>query len=131
MKTKKEKVRKILQLLPFVIIPIAAGIFWIVKNGRNNFTNTGSDSTQTAFNEKLPGPNVSDKEKTKLEIYMEAKKDSLDKQEKLNQDERQKRYYDPAPTEQPAIAIKPKSSLYNGNGYTDPNEQRVNEHLQK
>lgn len=134
MKTNKEKTRKILMLLPFIIIPLAAGIFWVIKNSNNKMSMKDAIAFQNRFNAMFPEPNVDNKDKTKLEVYMQSKKDSLAKQEQLTNEELQKKYYDPGPPEEKRPDVEKKQKKYalkDNITTTDANELRVNEHLQK
>ncbi len=135
-RTKKQK---ILILLPVFVIGIAGLILAVVNIGKkNNPDTTGKVEAKSAFNTKLPSPDMPVKEKTKLEIYMEAAKDSARKKAEWENDPYHKRFYDPAPpttgktvnvesharSDEKRKPILPTESV-------DPNVNKVNDRLQK
>ena len=134
-RTKKQK---IMILLPVFLIGIAGLILVAVNIGKKKIPESAQPATKSAFNSKFPSPDLPVKEKNKLEIYMEAAKDSARKKEEWEKDPNSKRFYDPAPTasNQPvhyrpvirsAVGAPPAVQRESG----DSNVNKVNDRLQK
>lgn len=127
MKSKLSKYRKVLVLMPlvaffsFIIIYLISGT---LKPGNTN--KQGSD-TLSKLNSTLPEPHIKEKEKTKLEAYMEMQADSLKKQTQIASPE-VKRFFDPGPPENDSIPIK---TYYPRHSNLASKEKRVNEQLNK
>jgi len=135
-RTKKQK---ILILLPVFLIGVAGLIFAAVNIGKKKTpVATTKSQTKSAFNTKLPSPDLPVKEKNKLEIYMEAAKDSARKKAEWEKDPNNKRMYDPGPTVTAKPAkIRPRlrselpgTPLLSAES-ADPNVNKVNDRLQK
>jgi conjugative transposon TraM protein len=136
---KRKRKQKFLIALPLFLILIAGlffgGLSILKKKAPEAEPKT---ATKSAFNTKLPAPDLPAKEKNKLEIYMEAEKDSAKRKDEWDKDPNSKRFYDPGPTtaiKQPGkfrVTSSPKSTVTGpATGMTDPNEKKVNDRLQK
>jgi conjugative transposon TraM protein len=136
---KRKKKQKLLIALPLFLI-LVAGLFFggvsILK--RKAPEAEPKMATKSAFNTKLPAPDLPAKEKNKFEIYMEAAKDSAKRKEEWEKDPNSKRFYDPGPTsqvKQPGkfrVTPSPKSRITpSTTEMIDPNEKKVNDRLQK
>jgi hypothetical protein len=127
MKNKLSKYRKLLVLMPlvfffsFIIIHLISGT---LKSGNSN---KPSSDTLSNLNSTLPEPHIKEKEKTKLEAYMEMQADSLKKQTQIAPAE-VKRFFDPGPPENDSIPIK---AYYPTHPSLANREKRVNEQLNK
>ncbi|SIO53841.1 conjugative transposon protein TraM [Chitinophaga niabensis] len=98
MKLVIKKYRKILVMLPcFLIIILFLG--YVIKGGIESSKNEGStiDSSKR-FNIALPAPRIEEKNKTKLEAFMQSQADSNKKDDEL--EPYAKRFFDPGPTEE-------------------------------
>jgi len=134
-RTKKQK---ILVLLPVLVIGIAGLIFFAVNIGKKKTPETAPTTTKSAFNSKFPSPDLPVKEKNKLEIYMEAAKDSARKKAEWEKDPNSKRFYDPAPQAM-TTPVKARSVTRSDVTRTpglsaeiaDPNVNKVNDRIQK
>jgi conjugative transposon TraM protein len=135
-RTKKQK---ILILLPLFMICVAGLIFAAVNIGKKKApAATTKSQAKSAFNTKLPSPDLPVKEKNKLEIYMEAAKDSARKKAEWEKDPNNKRMYDPGPmaTAKP-VKVRPRvrselpGTQVLSSGSADPNVNNVNDRLQK
>ena len=136
---KKKKRQKFLIVLPLFII-LVAGLFFGGVSILKKKAPEGEQKqpAKSAFNTKLPSPDLPAKEKNKLEIYMEAAKDSARKKAEWDKDPNNKRFYDPGPvvegkrTAKRFVAQSPKSGTGLSNAsIIDPNEKKVNDRLQK
>ena len=131
--------QKILVLLPVFLIAIAGVFLAATYLGKKTVPETAQKpEAKSAFNTKLPSPDLPKKEKNKLEIYMEAARDSARKKAEWEKDPSNKRRYDPAPPaatrhsrswpdpkgKQPGTTV---SYLASG----DPNVNKVNDRLQR
>src|ERR1700737_2748326 len=111
---------------------------FFIKQWRGRVEAYPKATTKSAFNTTLPAPDLPVKEKNKLEIYMEAERDSAKKKAEWEKDPNNKRFYDPGPpTEGKPIGnwpvtktIKSKITLPTS-AITDPNEKKVNDRLEK
>jgi len=125
-------------LLPIFLIGIAGLILGAVNIGKKKTPETTQPATKSAFNPKFPSPDLPVKEKNKLEIYMEAAKDSARKKEEWEKDPNSKRFYDPALTAsnqpvhyRPAIRSAVGTPPAVPRESADPNVNKVNDRLQK
>lgn len=135
---KRTKKQKLLILLPVFLIGIAGLIFAGINLLKTTPDSPPKTETKSALNTHLPSPELPVKQKNKLEIYMEAARDSAKRQAEWEKDPNSKRFYDPAPPEVAKLGehthvghakarIDPSSSTDN----MDPNEKKVNDRLQK
>ncbi len=130
MKEFLSKHRKLFIMLP-VFLFISGGIFLMVKN---QFTTSKqdvslTDSSQVSkFNDKLPAPNVREKEKNKFELYMQAQQDSAEKSR--YGDSYGKRFFDPGPPEDSSGQSRKgdKPNLYEN---LNQQEEKVKQQLAK
>lgn len=134
-RTKKQK---ILILLPIFLIGIGGLILLAVNLGKKKAPEMAPPSAKSAFNPKFPSPDLPVKEKNKLEIYMEAAKDSARKKDEWEKDPNSKRFYDTAPSAMSKpVKIRPRvgSELPGmpvlSTESADPNVNKVNDRLQK
>lgn len=136
---KRKKKQKLLIALPLFLLLVAGlffgGISILKKKAPEAEPKTAAKS---AFNTKLPAPDLPAKEKNKFEIYMEAAKDSAKRKEEWDKDPNSKRFYDPGPTAEVKqsgkfrVTLSPKSRITpSTTEMIDPNEKKVNDRLQK
>lgn len=137
---KKKRKQKLLIVLPLFIIGLAGLIFAGINilKAKAPAPDSKPVAGKSAFNTKLPAPNLPAQEKNKLEIYMQADKDSASKKSEWEKDALNKRLYDPGPdadpkpTGRPGIAKTGRPSLsVSPPAITDSNEKKVNDRLQK
>jgi len=104
--------RKFLLVLPLLIIPFLALIFWALGGGKEA---KGQAAKQTGLNMNMPNPVLKDeKGMDKFSFYEEVQKDSMKLKEQQKND--------------PFFINRTKDtmpSLANLNKYTDPNEAKV------
>jgi len=125
---KKTKRKRLLIMLPLFVLPLV-GILVLFLKG--NTTNHPTDQKESAFNATLPSANVREDGKNKLEIYMQAQKDSAKHHEDLLNDPYEKSLYDPAPPlEEQTRQLEKNFDPIMGSG-VDPNEKKVNDRLDK
>src|SRR4051812_44632836 len=74
---KIRRQRKMLLLMPLLVLPFMPLLFWVIGGGRS--TATGGNSTSTSgLNTQLPDAKLkSDKGFDKLSFYQQASKDSV------------------------------------------------------
>ncbi|MGB8193754.1 MAG: conjugative transposon protein TraM [Chitinophagaceae bacterium] len=129
MKQSKEKRRKLLLMLPLFILPVVALV--LLFGGNSNKASDEGQSKESAFNSRLPSANINDAGKNKLELYMEAQKDSAQKRKEAFVNPYEGGGYDPAPptSEQEQQLAQSRLVALPQNG--DGNEKKVNERLDK
>lgn len=104
--------RKFLLVLPLLIIPFLALIFWALGGGKEAKAQTAQ---QTGLNMNMPNPVLKDeKGMDKFSFYEQVQKDSM----KLREQQKN----DPLFFKRP---VDTTPSLANLNKYTDPNEAKV------
>jgi conjugative transposon TraM protein len=137
---KKRTKQKFLIVLPLFLIGLAGLIFAGINILKTNAPtpDTKAIAGKSAFNTKLPAPNLPAQEKNKLEVYMQADKDSASKKSDWEKDALNQRLYDPGPdaankpTGRPVITKTGKSPLsVSSPAIIDSNEKKVNDRLQK
>ena len=74
--TSKIDFRKLLKLLTVATFVLTIGFYYLFTYIRKS-AETPAQPSKSAFNTKLPAPNLDDRYKNKLDIYMEAREDSL------------------------------------------------------
>ncbi|MBC9795354.1 conjugative transposon protein TraM [Sinomicrobium weinanense] len=131
----KKKNRKILWVLPLLILPVVTLLFWIFSDGPGeNFT---QKSTWKSINPELPEVNT-EKEfpSDKMSYYQKAKSDSVKWQEQAKNDP----YYQHVPDQDAdhgqgdlSKNRKLETSIASpwDMGYQDPNEEKVYQKLAK
>lgn len=127
MKSKLSKYRRILVLMPLVVFFSFIIIYLISGKLQPGNTNKQASDTLSKLNSTLPEPHIREKEKTKLQAYMESQADSLKKQTQIAPAEI-KRFFDPGPPENDSIPIK---TYYPTHSNLASKEKRVNEQLNK
>lgn len=128
--------RKLLMVLPLIVLPFMTLMFWALGGGK--ISNANAQQVQQGFNMQLPGANLKDdKPLDKLSYYEKAASDSAKLEELMKNDP----YYkvDKKDTslysknnDTSLLDTKYKSSysnliksLYNNSSYGDPNETKV------
>jgi len=135
---QRTRKQKLLILLPVFLIGIAGLIFAGINIMKKPQKTAPDNATKSAFNKKLPSPELPVKQKNKLETYMEAARDSAKRQAEWEKDPNSKRFYDPAPS---TVGYSSRKALPKQSKTTtshtqdkmvmDPNERKVNERLDK
>lgn len=132
METNRKKKKLVLLMLVF-LIP-ASLLFYMVLSG-NSKDNTNTSGNQNAFNDKLPAANAKDNGKNKLEIYMQAQRDSEKLKEQENQDPYAKKWFDPTPSDETVTNNNPSLNLPTTKipkwNKEDANEKKVNDRIDK
>ncbi len=131
---KMQRKRKLMLMLPVLVLPFVTLIFWALGGGQGNIAQA-SENKMAGFNLKLPDAQM--KEETELDkmgYYTKAKKDSIKFQELLRNDPN---YRETGPMEAQAQqqysgyhlgSNGMNNSLY-GSGYNDPNTQKIYDRL--
>ncbi|OQP65477.1 hypothetical protein A3860_17590 [Niastella vici] len=138
MKNDKLRKRKGLILVSLFILAVAFSSALIVLRQIPRRSDDKSDSLR-AFNTKLPDANLKESGRNKLEIYMQAEKDSAKLKELQQKDASGKKWFDPAPPQNDdqvfADEFPPKNSTIQPHSstkkFTDANERKVNDRLEK
>lgn len=125
--------RKMMLVLPVLVIPFITMAFWALDGGQGNTNNSLAENKQ-GLNLQLPNANLKDdKNADKLAFYNEADKDSLKREELLRNDP----YYKDSILGNPHSIFSDTGNLlstssnYRGLNYspykqsTDANEQRI------
>ncbi|WP_277014344.1 conjugative transposon protein TraM [Flavobacterium lindanitolerans] len=130
---KTQKKRKLMLMLPVLVLPFVTLIFWALGGGKSNEAQA-SENKMAGFNHKLPDSKVGEEtELDKMGYYAKAKKDSIKFQEMLRNDPNYSETV-PMAAQGPNLQGHPmgsngmNSSLY-GNGYNDPNTQKIYDRL--
>lgn len=127
MQTVKTKQQKLLMLLKIFFIPVLVVVFLFYKFYSSKDKKTEPTATsQNQFNQSLPSPKLENKEKNKLEVYMQAREDSTQQHQKVEQSD--KLYYDPLPPEQVFVEDTPATKVKRDLAYQ---EKRANEQMDK
>jgi conjugative transposon TraM protein len=137
MQKDKLRKRKGLIFVSLFILAVAFASAWIIIRQIPNNKFVKNDSLQV-FNTKLPDANLKESGRNKLEIYMQAEKDSAKLKELQQKDASGKKWFDPAPPQSddqvfadeypPKNTIQPHAA---SKKFTDPNERKVNDRLEK
>jgi hypothetical protein len=127
MKNKLSKYRKVLVLMPLVALFTVIIIYLISGTLKPGNKNNQASDTLSKLNSTLPEPHIKEKEKTKLEAYMEMQADSV-RQQKQDDPIAVKRFFDPGPGENDSMPIK---TYYPTRSNLAGREKRVNEQLNK
>jgi conjugative transposon TraM protein len=137
MKNDKLRKRKGLIIVSLFILAVAFSSALIVLQQIPRKSDDKSDSLQ-AFNTKLPDANLKESGRNKLEIYMQAEKDSAKLKELQQKDASGKKWFDPAPPENDQVfadEYPPKNNTVQHHTstkkFTDANERKVNDRLEK
>lgn len=130
MPTKIDK-KKLLIMLPVFLAPIIfiGYLFW--GNEKNSGTQQTINPDKSLFNTELPTASLTETDKNKLELYMQAQKDSVKKREILEKDKFSQYNYDPAPPveqQQQQLEISRRNAL---SFRQDPIEKRANDKVEK
>jgi conjugative transposon TraM protein len=128
MQPKKDKLRRLLVMLPAFLAPLALLVYLIVGKDR---AEAPAPSSKNGFNATLPAANISETGKSKLEIYMQAEQDSLKRKQELLNDPYEKKWFDPAPSMQEHQKRLEQSKLRALSESVDPNEKKINDRLDK
>jgi conjugative transposon TraM protein len=134
-KISKKKKLLIVAAIPLAVTIIVALLFGARSIGKSMAKGYVSDSLKNAFNRQLPSANLSDAGKNKLEIYMQAQKDSLAKLQLEAKDPYAKELLQPSPTQTNPYADRmlPEGAL-TGNqpvNKRDLTEQKVNQRIEQ
>ncbi|GEP97690.1 conjugative transposon protein TraM [Chitinophaga cymbidii] len=129
MKVDLKKHRKMLVLLPLFVLSV---IIIINLGGKYISRSTLKNSTDTLsrLNTKLPEPNIKEKERSKLEVYMQMQKDSLEK-ENQQRKESNNSFFQADPAQEPMDEYLPVKRKRNHRPSLAQQETRVNEQLEK
>jgi conjugative transposon TraM protein len=138
--SKKMKQRKLLLVLPILVIPFLTMAFWALGGGKGNVTSTTMQKNALGLNLNLPSANIKeDKDASKLSFYEKAKLDEEKNLEAMKNDP----YYKLKGTDadsnmlETVVANSPTifkpNETYSGlnnspihpNGYSDPNEEKI------
>lgn len=132
---KDEKAMKRRRLLLFVpVFAIAfGGLFYLAIHMESPKKDTGTTANKDAMNTKLPEASLQPSEKNKLEIYMQAEKDSAKLKEAESNDpysNQQLRESGTLPNDY-SLSPSPNEFSLKQKSFKDPNEQKVNDRLGK
>lgn len=139
MQTDKQRKRKGLIIVSLFILAVAFASAWIILRQIPGDSADDKSDPRQGFNTKLPDANLKEAGRNKLEIYMQAEKDSVKLRELQQKDASGKKWFDPAPPQSDdevfADEYPPKTSTTRHppatKKYTDPNERKVNDRLEK
>lgn len=133
-KIEPTKLKKLLIMLPVFLIAVAGLLYVLFDLTSEKAGNPVSvDKAKNAFNKQLPAPNNPGTSKNKLEIYLQAQKDSLKRDAELQRDTNIRKLYDPLPSSAQRTRVPPRTvrEATTRPVPPDPNEQKVNERLKK
>jgi conjugative transposon TraM protein len=129
MKVDLKKHRKMLVLLPLFVLSVIIILYLGGKYIPRSTIKNSMDSL-SRLNTKLPEPNIKEKERNKLEVYMQMQKDSL---EKLNEQKKQSnnRFFQSDPAQETIDEYPPVQRKRADRKSLAQHEARVNEQLEK
>jgi len=129
--------RKILMVLPLLVLPFITLMFWALGGGRVNDAN--ARQAQQGLNMQLPGANFEDdKPFDKLSYYEKAASDSLKLQQLIENDPYYMQHADTGMLHSMDTSLietkfsnkrSQRSTIKYGSTYADPNEIKVNRKL--
>lgn len=125
----KIDLRKLLKLLPVAAFLLTLGFYHLFDYLRRAGAPAESPG-KSAFNTELPGPKLEDRYKNKLDLYMEARQDSLRKLKEARRDSLLFPVEDAGleivsePPQMPLVARRPIGSR-------DPNEQKMGKAMER
>lgn len=130
--------RKILMVLPLLVLPLITLMFWALGGGR--VKNVNGQQAQQGLNMQLPGANFeNDKPFDKLSYYEKAASDSLKLQRLIENDPYYKQHADTGMLQSMDTSLigtkysnnirSQRSTIKHGSNYADPNEIKVNRKL--
>lgn len=129
MQQQKGRKRKLLIMLPLFVAPVVGLVLLFSGKQKQNAASEAQEAN--AFNAVLPSANLKEEGRNKLELYMQAQKDSAKQNEVLQQDPFAKSLYDPAPPlEEQQYQLEKSRRIATGKS-GDANERMVNERLDK
>ncbi len=133
MENENKKKKKLVLLMLVFVVPLAL-LFYMLMSGGNEKNNLSMRNGANAFNDKLPAANAREAAKNKLEIYMQAQKDSEKLKDQEKQDPYAKKLFDPMPSpEDVVINSSPSVNLPKSKGSNwnkeDANEKKVKERI--
>lgn len=128
MKSKLNKYRKVLVLLPLFVFTCASVYFLVAKFLPNRAKQNTADSL-SKLNQTLPEPLIKEKEKTKLEAYMQSQEDSL-KKEKQVEKQSSHLLFDPSPPDRTVDTLR-RDGKRRSHEQIFSQEKRVNDQLSK
>lgn len=135
-KDKRKKRIALIILVTFILLILCLGSWWIFGNDEKSNDKAISSKGQ-AFNTKLPDANLKESGKNKLEIYMQAEKDSAKLKEQEKKDSFEKRWFNPGPPDEEVFADeyppknKKRKPVYRSKNSVEQNERKVNDRLEK
>lgn len=131
MKVNLKKYRQVLVLGPLFAFTGILIIYYFMGSFLKGKDDVMPKDSPSKLNTQLPSPAVEDKDKNKLEIYMQSYQDSVKKQTE-NKNPSVKRFFNPGPPDDSSYVFEPSRK---GKRSTQRNivqqEKRVNEQLEK
>ncbi len=129
---KQSKKRRLLAALIIFGVPALIILGVVVSLYHPHSTANASAAKKNAFNPRMPAPNLKEGEKSKLEVYLDAEKDSIRRQQLLHNDPYAKNSNSilpliDSPGRKTGAAQHP--SWPPAVSPVDSNERKVNEHL--
>jgi conjugative transposon TraM protein len=131
------KKQKLLMALPIFLLP-AIVIIILIFSLKKPASSSGQIPQKDAFNANLPAPSLHKEEKNKLDIYLQADRDSLKHKELVEKDPYAKQWFNPLPPDdksrEDTLFRRSLSRRYaspNGINTADSNEKKVSDRLQK
>ncbi|WP_126247907.1 conjugative transposon protein TraM [Chitinophaga pollutisoli] len=125
----KLDISKLLKLLPVAAFVLTLGFYYLFTFLRESGT-PAEKTGKSAFNTDLPGPKLDDRYKNKLDLYMEARQDSLRKLKEARRDS----LLFPVEGVAPEIVNVPPQlpqETRRATSSTDPNERKVEKVLER
>ena len=133
-KDQRKKRIALVMLVTFILFIVSLSSWWLLgkKESSENIITTNGQ----AFNTKLPDANLKESGKNKLEIYMQAEKDSAKLKEQEKKDALVKHLYNPGPPDDDVFSEeyppkKKKEPSYHRRSSVEQNEKKVNNRLEK
>jgi conjugative transposon TraM protein len=133
----KSNRKKLIIALPLFFLPLGIIIYLVstLFGGKGN--DHAKPTSVNAFNSKLPSAKIELTEKNKLQLYLEAERDSVKRNEQIANDPNIRKLYDPGAIDQNAFSPSPpvpggSQSVQTAPSFkTDQNERKVDDRLKK
>lgn len=129
MKSKLGKYRKVLMLLPLVVLMVVIVVYLRTSTFKQSNGQAGGKDTLSRLNTKLPEPNIKDTGKNKLEIYMQMQQDSLKQRSEMETPSVKRFFNQGRPEEAPFANEVPVVERSSPHHKLARQEERVNEQL--
>jgi len=129
---KQTKKKRLIAALVIFGLPALLILGVVLSLYHPHSTTETSSGKKDAFNSRMPVPNLKEREKNKLEVYLDAEKDSIRRQQLLHNDPYAKRANSSVPvsdSSEKKVGAARQPAWPGAVSPVDSTERKVNEHL--